>query len=155
MKFCPMLSKNQFKKWFDRYKYAELAAITATLLATQFHYVFDAVTTAYLITVSEYIAYYSVIVTRDYVQETQKASLENKKRKSKISVKVFKNVLLEFGYPALLDLALVRPYCMFWLPILTGNVVIGTAAGKICADLVFYFFTIVNYESLIKKNSTK
>jgi hypothetical protein len=30
-----MLSKLQFKEWFDRYKYAELAATTTALLCSQ------------------------------------------------------------------------------------------------------------------------
>jgi hypothetical protein len=30
----------------------------------------------------------------------------------------YQNVLIEFGYPAVLDLLFVRPFCMYWLPIL-------------------------------------
>jgi hypothetical protein len=35
---------------------------------------------------------------------------------------------------------------MYTLPLLTGNTLTGIIAGKISADIVFYFLTIVNYE---------
>jgi hypothetical protein len=34
---------------------------------------------------------------------------------------------------------------MYTLPLLTGNTLTGIIAGKISADIVFYFLTIVNY----------
>jgi hypothetical protein len=37
---------------------------------------------------------------------------------------------------------------MYTLPLLTGNTLTGIIAGKISADIVFYFLTIVNYELL-------
>jgi hypothetical protein len=43
---------------------------------------------------------------------------------------------------------LVRPFFMYWLPILTGNVN-GIMAGKICADVVFFF----HYE--LRSNETQ
>jgi hypothetical protein len=44
-----MLSKTQFKEWFDRYKYVELAATSAALLGSQFSRIFSGLTTAYLL----------------------------------------------------------------------------------------------------------
>jgi hypothetical protein len=41
---------------------------------------------------------------------------------------------------------------MYWLPILNGKALIGIMVGKICADVVFYFVTIVNYEWMKRKN---
>jgi predicted phosphoadenosine phosphosulfate sulfurtransferase len=48
--------KTQFKEWFDRYKYVELAA-TSVLLGSQFSRIFSGLTTAYLITFAEYFAF--------------------------------------------------------------------------------------------------
>jgi pheromone shutdown protein TraB len=48
-----MLSKTQFKEWFD-YKY-ELSATTAALLGSQLSRIFSGLTTAYLITFIEYL----------------------------------------------------------------------------------------------------
>jgi hypothetical protein len=58
---------------------------------------------------------------------------------------------LEFGYPALLDFFFIRPFCMYWMPILTGNYFMGIILGKITADSVFYGLAIVNYELIKKK----
>ncbi|WP_367754305.1 hypothetical protein [Flavobacterium sp. WC2430] len=147
-----MLSKVQFKEWFDRYKYAELAATSAALLGSQFSLFFNGLTTAYLITFTEYFAFYGVITIMAYKQ-TAKKNIENQQQTTFSNLlRIVKNLLLEFGYPAVLDIAFVRPFCMYWLPIATGNAVTGIMAGKICADVVFYFLTIVNYEWMKRKN---
>ncbi len=147
-----MLSKTRFKEWFDRYKYAELAATTAALLSSQFSRVFSSLTTAYLITFTEYIAFYGVIIVTAYLQFSKRNKAAGKATSKTDILQIVKNLLLEFGYPAILDLLFVRPFCMFWLPIITGNTITGVIAGKICADVVFYFLTIVNYEWMKSKN---
>lgn len=147
-----MLSKVQFKEWFDRYKYAELAATTAALLGSQFSRIFSGLTTAYLITFIEYIAFYGVIISMAYLQLAKKNETLEQKTSLNDILRIVKNLVLEFGYPALLDILLVRPFCMYWLPILTGNAITGIMAGKLCADFLFYFLSIVNYEWMKRKN---
>jgi hypothetical protein len=61
-----MFNKLNFKEWFDRYKYSELAATSAALIASQFSRIFSALTTAYLITFAEYFAFYGVMIYRSY-----------------------------------------------------------------------------------------
>jgi hypothetical protein len=147
-----MLSKTQFKEWFDRYKYAELSATTAALLGSQLSRIFSGLTTAYLITFLEYFAFYSVIIGMAYWQSAKKNKAIQQKTNFKDVLLIIKNLLLEFGYPAVLDILFIRPFCMYWLPILTGNALTGIMAGKVCADVVFYFLTIVNYEWMKSKN---
>ena len=147
-----MLSKTQFKEWFDRYKYAELAATSAALLGSQFSRIFSGLTTAYLITFAEYFAFYSVIIGMAYWQCTKKNKAIQQKTTFRGVLMIIKNVLLEFGYPAVLDILFIRPFCMYWLPIFTANALTGIMAGKVCADVVFYFLTIVNYEWMKSKN---
>jgi hypothetical protein len=147
-----MLSKIQFKEWFDRYKYAELAATSAALLGSQLSRIFSGLTTAYLITFLEYLAFYSVIIGIAYWQCSNNNKAIQKKTTFKDVLMIIKNILFEFGYPAVLDILFIRPFCMYWLPILTGNSLTGIMAGKICADVVFYFLTIVNYEWMKRKN---
>lgn len=147
-----MLSKTQFKEWFDRYKYAELSATTAALLGSQLSRIFSGLTTAYLITFIEYFAFYSVIISMAYWQSAKKNKAIQQKTTLKDVLLIIKNLLLEFGYPAVLDILFIRPFCMYWLPILTGNALTGIMAGKVCADVVFYFLTIVNYEWMKSKN---
>jgi hypothetical protein len=146
-----MFNKSNFKEWFDRYKYAEIAATSAALASSQFSRIFDGVTTAYLITFAEYFAFYGVIVFMAY----QKLAEANKSLDSKTSLKdlllLLRNLVLEFGYPAFLDLFFIRPFCMYWMPILTGNYFIGIILGKIFADSIFYGLAIINYEWIKRK----
>jgi hypothetical protein len=145
-----MLKKSKFKEWFDRYKYAELASTSAALTASLFSKIYSGLTTAYIITFSEYLAFYSVIFISSYTKLARKNRLINKNTSFKEIVLLLKNLVLEFGYPAFLDFLVIRPFCMYWMPILFGNYFFGIIFGKIAADLCFYFFTIVNYE-IIKK----
>jgi uncharacterized protein (DUF2062 family) len=129
-----------------------LAATTAALLGSQFSRVFDGLTTAYLITFAEYFAFYGVISILVFLQRRKKNKILQQSISFQDVLLIIKNLLLEFGYPALLDILLVRPFCMYWLPILTRNALTGVIAGKICADFIFYFLTIVNYEWMKRKN---
>ncbi|MEP7093298.1 MAG: hypothetical protein ABI793_04505 [Flavobacterium sp.] len=147
-----MLTKSNFKEWFNRYKYAELASTSAALTTSLFSKIYSGLTTAYLITIAEYLAFYSVILFSSYKKLVQQNKLLNKKTYTKEILSLTKNLILEFGYPAFLDFLVIRPFCMYWMPILCSNYFFGIILGKITADSCFYFFTIVNYE-IIKKKS--
>ncbi len=146
-----MLKKSKFKEWFDRYKYAELASTSAALTASLFSRIYSGLTTAYIITFSEYLAFYSVIFISSYKKMTKQNKALNKETFTKEILLLLKNLILEFGYPAFLDFLVIRPFCMYWMPIIFGNYFFGIIFGKISADLCFYFFTIVNYEIIKKK----
>ena len=146
-----MFNKSNFKEWFNRYKYAEIAATSAALASSQFSRIFDGLTTAYLITFAEYFAFYGVILFMAYQKLVKANRLLDKKTPSKEILFLIRNLLLEFGYPAILDLFFIRPFCMYWMPILTGNYVIGIILGKIAADAIFYGLAIVNYELIKRK----
>ena len=146
-----MFHKSNFKEWFDRYKYAELSATTAALAGSQFNRIFDDLTTAYLITFAEYFAFYGVILFMVYKKLAATNRLLDKKTPLKEILFLIRNLLLEFGYPAILDLFFIRPFCMYWMPILTGNYFMGIILGKIAADSIFYGLAIVNYELIKRK----
>ena len=146
-----MLNKSNFKEWFDRYKYAELSATTAALTSSQFSRIFDGLTTAYLITFTEYIAFYGVILFIAYKKIVENNKRLNKPTTFKELMLLVRNLILEFGYPSILDFFIIRPFCMYWMPILTGNYVIGIILGKIAADSIFYGLAIVNYELIKRK----
>ena len=147
-----MFNKSNFKEWFDRYKYSELAATSAVLISSQFNRIFSEVTTAYLITLSEYFAFYCVMIYRSYKIKSAQNKDKNKKVSFHEILVMIRNLFLEFGYPAALDFFFIRPFCMYWMPIKTGNYIVGIVLGKIAADTIFYFLSIVNYE-LIKRKS--
>jgi hypothetical protein len=146
-----MLTKSNFEGWFNRYKYAELASTSAALTTSLFSKFYSGLTTAYLITFAEYLAFYSIILFSSYKILVKQNKLLNKKTSSSEILKLLKNLILEFGYPAILDFLIIRPFCMYWMPILCGNYFFGIIFGKISADLCFYTFSILNYE-LIKRN---
>jgi len=146
-----MFNKANFKEWFDRYKYAELAAICAALASSQFSRFFDGLTTAYLITVTEYLAFYGIILFIAYKNLINENKLLNKKNSLIDVAHLVKNLLLEFGYPAILDFFIIRPFFMYWMPVMTENYFTGIILGKISADSIFYFLAIVNYELIKKK----
>ncbi|AOW09802.1 hypothetical protein [Flavobacterium gilvum] len=147
-----MFKKANFKEWFDRYKYSELAATTSALLASQFSRIYSSLTTAYLITFAEYFTFYGVIIYRSYKALSAEKKLKNQDVTLNEIAVLIRNLLFEFGYPAVLDFFFIRPFCMYWMPILTGNYFIGIILGKIIADSFFYFLSIVNYEWIKKKN---
>lgn len=146
-----MLTKSNFKEWFNRYKYAELASTSAALTTSLFSKMYSGLTTAYLITFADYLAFYSVILFSSYKKLTQQNKLLNKKTYIREVLSLTKNLILEFGYPAFLDFLVIRPFCMYWMPILCGNYFFGIILGKISADLCFYCFTIINYELIKRK----
>jgi hypothetical protein len=146
-----MFKKSKFKEWFDRYKYAEIAATSAALSSSQFSRIFDGVTTAYLITFAEYFAFYGVILFMAYKKLMDSNRSLNQKTPPKEIVVLIRNLLLEFGYPALLDFFFIRPFCMYWMPVLTGNYFMGILFGKITADSIFYGLAIINYEWIKRK----
>jgi hypothetical protein len=146
-----MFKKSNFKEWFDRYKYSELAATSAALIASQFSRIFSGLTTAYIITFAEYFAFYGVMIYRSYKTQAVKNKLKNQTIGFKEITIIIRNLFLEFGYPAALDFFFIRPFCMYWMPILTGNYFLGIILGKITADSFFYFLSIVNYELIKKK----
>lgn len=145
-----MFNKSNFKEWFDRYKYSELAATSTALIASQFSRIFNDLATAYLITFAEYFAFYSVMIYRSFTIKV--AENENQKITFKEILVLIRNLFLEFGYPAILDFFFIRPFCMYWMPVLTGNYFMGIILGKITADCFFYFLSIINYEWI--KNKT-
>lgn len=146
-----MFNKANFKEWFDRYKYSELAATSAALIASQFRSIFSGLTTAYLITFAEYFAFYSVMFYRAYKTKFNNNKEQNQKTSFKDIMLLIQNLFLEFGHPALLDFFFIRPFCMFWMPKLIDNYFIGIILGKITADCFFYFLSIVNYELIKRK----
>ena len=146
-----MFNKSNFKEWFDRYKYAEIAATSAALASSQFSRIFDGLTTAYLITFTEYFAFYGVILFIAFKKLIVANRSLGKSTSLKEKVLLAQNLVLEFGYPAFLDFFFIRPFFMYWMPILTGNYVIGIILGKISADFIFYGLAIVNYEWIKRK----
>jgi hypothetical protein len=65
---------------------------------------------------------------------------ETKPYNKRLQGRAFDNQnLLQVWLSCGMDILFIRPFCMYWLPILTGNALTGIMAGKVCADVVFSF----------------
>jgi hypothetical protein len=146
-----MFNKSNFKEWFDRYKYSEIAATSAALLMSQLSQNCSGLATAYFVVIAEYFAFYGVILYIEYTKHKEKNKKISKKTSFKEVLFILRNLVLEFGYPAILDFVFVRPFFMYWMPIVCGNFMIGILLGKLIADFLFYLPTIINYELIKKK----
>ena len=60
--------------------------------------------------------------------------------------KDLRNLIIEFGPSEILDVLAVRPFFMYLMPKVTGELLLGTFIGKMIADVVFFIPAIVMYE---------
>lgn len=124
-------------EWVRRYGPAEVGAVVGALLAAMAADRFGvAAATAIASALGEGIAFYAVILVRDM----------SRRRGPDGGGRILRRLLLEFGPAELLDTFAVRPLAMYAAAGLLGNLVLGTLAGKVAADVVFYGLAIVGYE---------
>lgn len=138
----------KLREWGGRYLPAEVfATIGALLGAGVTYYLTDnRFFSAYVGTMGENIGYYGFIIIRDFVISFQNHKQNGVKFGFRSFVKNIRNLILEFGFSETLDSMIVRPFCMYVVPLFVGNYVIGVFIGKIIADIIFYIPTIIAYE---------
>jgi hypothetical protein len=132
--------------WLRRYLPAELLAITATLAATGAAL---ALTGSVLLaalagTWAENLAYYGLMLARE---------LRARGRSPRAALAALRDLLLEFGPAELLDSLLVRPAALYLAMAAAPTPLLGAAAGKLAADLIFYLPTIASYELLRRRRA--
>jgi hypothetical protein len=83
--------------------------------------------------------------------------MELKKEQNEVNTQTiyqsFLQLIKEFGPAEIIDLVFSRSFFLYVCPIITGNQASGLLLGKIMADSIFYFFTILSYERLKLKKS--
>jgi hypothetical protein len=117
--------KTQFKEWFDHISMR--LATSAALLGSQFSRIFSGLTTAYNY-ICRVFCLYSVIIGMAYCNPPKEQSNTTKTTQGGADDYL---VLLEFGYPAVLDILFIRFVCI-GCSIFTGNALTGYIAGKYC-----------------------
>lgn len=135
--------KTKLRQWLKRYLAAEVFGTTTFLIGSILAYLFcsNRVVAAYIATTSEMIGYYGVILYRDIQSSRRQGPYTFRKFLTDI-----KKISCEFGAAEYLDGAVLRPFFLFTLPVVCGNFALGTAVGKICADITFYVPAIVARE---------
>jgi hypothetical protein len=127
-------------RWLGRYAPPEAAAILGALLGALLGaQLGGAVGGAVGGTVGEGLAFYAVVIVRELRSERATAAPRSLRQ-------VLVDLLVEFGPAEALDSLLVRPLAMYAGPMITGDLLSGTIAGKVVADLVFYALAALAFE---------
>ena len=134
------MHRHRLARWLGRYAPPEVAAIVGALLGALVGVrLGGAVGGAVGGTVGEYLAFYAVVVGRELRAERATAAPRSLHQ-------VLVDLLVEFGPAEALDSLLVRPLAMYAGPVVTGDLISGTVAGKVAADLVFYALAALAFE---------
>ena len=135
--------KAKLKEWFNRYKYAELAGISVfvawNFIAQQLEInpLFTAISTTYI----EFSAYYIAMFWVELKNQQNEVNTQT-------IYQSFIQLIKEFGPAEIFDLVFSRSFFLYICPIITGDRASGLLLGKIMADSIFYFFTILSYEKM-------
>ncbi|MCX6733243.1 MAG: hypothetical protein NTX63_00335 [Candidatus Peregrinibacteria bacterium] len=144
--------KRKMKEWIWRYLPQEVAGLTFGMigaLVTQY-YLANPVAVAFIATWSESFGFYLYGLTRE-VRVYLRVHPRGKFRV--IFFKSVRDLALEFGVAGVLDDLTIRPFFIYLMPKVIGNFPIGVFAGMMCANVIFYSFSIIGYE--LKKKHLK
>jgi len=140
--------RSRVREWIRRYLPAEIigtiVAVGGGVLA--YNLMASGVVAAFAGTWGENLGYYGTTLMREIRQGRQAARGQDSTYGMRVFLKDLRNIAIEFGPAELFDSFLLRPFFMYLLPILVGNMAIGIFAGKITADVTFYIPTIFAYE---------
>lgn len=141
-------------EWIKRYLPSEIAGtITALLAAFIAKYAgYNAIVIAFAGSLGEAVGFYATIFIKQIIIEKKKHHNSNKRQLSfQNYLIIIAKILMEFGPAGLIDDFIVRPFFMYWFPILLHSFTLGILAGKIAGDICFYFLVIMSYELIKKK----
>ena len=140
-----MMLKQKIIEWLKRYGVAELVGICLTLIASNaiMFLTGNIILAAFLAPWAENAGFYGLIAFND---------LKHRKRKDKKSsisgtLKVLRNMMLEFGPAEYLDSFAIRPFFLALLPLLIANYSLAILAGTMLANITYYIPTIISYET--------
>ena len=141
------------KEWLKRYLPAELLSTALTIIAALAAYRLtgNRIATALMATWVGNISYFGYILYKDIADTRKELYASGKNYSSYTFRKNIRALVVKFGPAELLDSLIVRPLLMYYLPIFTGNIALGTILAKFAADITFYLPAIVSYELSKKK----
>jgi hypothetical protein len=132
--------------WLSRYLAAEIGGLASALFVAALTYSrgHSFALAAVSGSLAETVGYYGVMVVREASHYYRKHHGQTRLRRTLLtSWHTLRGMLIEFGPAEIVDSLAVRPFLLFALPQLIGNVWVGWIAGKIGADIVFYSFAAV------------
>ncbi|HVV67139.1 MAG TPA: hypothetical protein VHB72_03660 [Candidatus Saccharimonadales bacterium] len=137
-------------EWLRRYVPAEILGTITALIGAWTVY---AHTHSYIAAtaggwVGEGIGFYGYFITAELLSNSKRyKQYKIIKRISLAVAAASTNLLIEFAPAEVLDNFIIRPFLMYLTPHYIHPYPIGFLAGKFSADIIFYAFAILGYES--------
>jgi hypothetical protein len=140
--------KSKIIEWIKRYAPAEILSFISTLIAAglTFIYTENHVAAALAGTWGGNVGFFGYILALDIFRSIRDCHIKSLPYKSKDLWINIRGLLVEFGITEIADSFFIRPFLMYYLPILIGNFLIGILFAKAVADITFYIPAIFFYE---------
>jgi len=140
--------KKKLKEWLKRYILAEIVSTilsvgTAWIIKVSFD---ENVIAAFAGSIMASVGFYGIIAFNDIRKNIKHHQKHGIGYGIIPFLKDFRNLIVEFGPAEILDVVVIRPFFMYFVPKLTSNFLMGTFIGKIIADIAFYIPAIIMYE---------
>jgi hypothetical protein len=129
--------------WLRRYLPAEAVATSAALAAALAAARGGTGTAVAAAAWAETLAFYAFVTARELRAGDAWRSLRG-------TAAAARGVVSEFGAAEAFDTLVVRPLLMYAFVALLGSLLLGAAAGKLVADVVFYALAIPAYELRVR-----
>ncbi len=142
--------KNKRGEWLRRYIPAEILGTITSLTGAWIVY---AHTQSFVAATAsgwfcEGIGFYGYFITTELLSNSRRYSQYRLlKRVSWAVTAASTNLLVEFLPAEILDNFIIRPFAMFEAPHYIHPYPVGFLVGKFSADIIFYMFAIIGYES--------
>jgi len=142
--------KKKTKEWLGRYIPAEIlgticAVIPAWIVYSHTHSYVSGAAVGWF---GEGIGFYGYFITTELLKSSSRYSkLSFFKRTRRAIGMASTNLLVEFIPAEVLDNFIIRPFGMYLAPHYIHPYPLGFLVGKFGADLFFYMFAIIGYES--------
>ena len=136
------------KEWIKRYVPAEILSLAVTILVIviSWQLTHSHIITALAGTWLGSIAYFGYILAADIVTAHREVRLHGGTYTITTFLKNIRALFAEFGLAEILDSLVIRPALMYYLPVLTGSLLVGSVLAKFAADITFYIPAIISYE---------
>lgn len=140
--------KQKLKEWAARYLPAELLSVIVTMIVAllTFKITGSNLTTALVATWVGSGVYFGFILAMDIRFARRQRHAHGLRYNAHTFTQNIKALMVEFGVAELVDLLIIRPALMYYLPLWLESLALGTLIAKVAADLTFYVPAIIGYE---------
>lgn len=140
----PVKIHPKVKEWFFRYAPGELCGIIGAQIFSFLGIFFswNRWVAAFTGTFWDSFWLYAFMTIREVIYDRRKW----KKYWIMWILKTLRNLIAEFGVAEVVDVFIIRPFCMYLFPLLIPNFQVGIFVGWMVANITFYGMAIMWYE---------